>query len=81
MAKLKTKIFADHSDSVRFSRWSLIQQDDGTLHVEQEAKYADGNTKRRLLPMNQFMLENGPPPRALQKLIDRMFDDDYEAPQ
>jgi len=48
---------------------------DGTLHVEQEAQYRDGDRKRRKLPINDFMCESGPPPQWLQKLIDRMFDD------
>jgi hypothetical protein len=72
---MKTVLFASHTGEVRTSRWRLIQNDDGTLHIEQEAEYRDGDRKRRVVPINQFMQEGGPPPRALQKLIDRMFDD------
>ena len=73
--KMKTVLFKSHTGEVRTSRWHLVQNDDGTLHVEQEAEYRDGDRKRRVVPINEFMQEGGPPPRALQKLIDRMFDD------
>ena len=72
---MKKRVFAEHTDETRDSRWTLIQQDDGTLHVEQEAKYPDGNQKRRTVSINEFMLESGPLPRWLQKVIDRMFED------
>jgi hypothetical protein len=72
---LKTKLIADRSSSIRNSRWLLLQNDDGTLHVEQVAEYRHGGRQRRVVPINDFMQENGPPPRELQKLIDRMFDD------
>lgn len=72
---MKRQIIANVTNEVRDSRWTLIQNDDGTLHVEQEAKYWNGNHRRRIVPINDFMREDGPPPRWLQKLIDRMFDD------
>jgi hypothetical protein len=53
----------------------LIQNDDGTLHIEQQADYPNGDHRERVVPINDFMLEGGPSQRWLQKLIDRMFDD------
>jgi hypothetical protein len=73
--EMKIVLFASHSGEVRTSWWHLVQKDDGTLHVEQVAEYRDGDHKRRVVPINEFMQEGGPPPRALQKLIDRMFED------
>jgi len=72
---MRKRIFAEHTNEIRDSRWTLIQRDDGTLHVEHEAKYLDGDQKRRTVPINEFLLEGGPPPRVLQKVIDRMFED------
>ena len=72
---MKRRIIVEHVNEVRTSRWDLIQQDDGTLHVEQHATDADGTKHRRIVPINDFMHEGGPPPRALQARIDRMFDD------
>ena len=63
------------SNHVRDSLWTLIQNDDGTLHVEQKADYPDGDHRERTVPINDFMKESGPPPRWLQELIDRMFDE------
>ena len=75
LGKMKSKVVSHHVNAVRDSRWTLIQEDDGTLHVEQQASYSDGAQHRRVAPINDFMREVGPPPRALQTLIDRMFDD------
>ena len=75
LSAMKKTLIASHANELRDSRWSLVQNDDGTLHVEQEAEYADGDRKKRTVAINEFMLEAGPPPRALQKLIDRMFAD------
>jgi hypothetical protein len=73
---MRTKVIATHSNEVRDSRWTLVQHDDGSLHVAQEAKYhSDDKVLTRSVPINDFLRENGPPPRHLQKLIDRMFDD------
>jgi hypothetical protein len=72
---MKRKIIASIANDVRDSCWTLIQNDDGTLHVEQEAEYRDGDQKKRIVPINDFMRENGPLPQTLQKLIDRMFKD------
>jgi hypothetical protein len=63
------------SNEVRDSLWTLIQDDDGALHVEQKADYPDGTHRERVVPINEFMMETGPPPRWLQKFIDRMFDE------
>jgi hypothetical protein len=72
---MKRKTIADITNEVRHSCWTLIQNDDGTLHVRQQADYPNGDRKERLVPINDFMRETGPPARWLQKLIDRMFDD------
>jgi hypothetical protein len=73
---MKTKIFAFHANEVRDSCWILVQNEDGTLFVEQVAKYADETKHRRLVTINDFLQEGGPPPRVLQALVDRMFVDD-----
>jgi hypothetical protein len=73
--EMRRKVTADVTNEVRYSRWTLVQNDDGTLHVEQEATYPDGDHKKRVVAINHFMQEAGPPARSLQKLIDRMFDD------
>ena len=49
--------------------------DDGTLHVEQRVQYANGDKDQRIVPINDFMRESGPPPRALQTIINGMFVD------
>jgi hypothetical protein len=72
---MKRKIITNHTNDVRDSCWTLIQNDDGALHVEQEVEYRDGQRRKRVVPINDFMRENGPPPRALQSLVDRMFND------
>ena len=48
---------------VRNATWLLIQEDDGTLHVAQEAEYADGDRRKRMVPINDFVREGGPAPR------------------
>lgn len=65
------------SNEVRDSLWKLIQDDDGALFVEQKADYPDGTHRERVVPINEFMKESGPPPRWLQQFIDRMFDETY----
>ncbi|MGC1305221.1 MAG: hypothetical protein WA840_22865 [Caulobacteraceae bacterium] len=72
---MRQKIIADITNNTRQSRWTLIQEDDGSLHIEQEAEYPTGDHKKRIVPINDFMRETGPPSRQLQKLIDRMFDE------
>ena len=72
---MKRRTIASITNETRTSCWTLIQNEDGTLEVEQEADYPDGAHRKRVVPINEFMLEGGPPPRVLQALIDRMFDD------
>jgi hypothetical protein len=73
---MRTKVFAARDNEVRDSSWTLVQHDDRSLHVEQEATYhADGQARKRSVPINDFLRENGPPPLALQALVDRMFAD------
>ena len=66
-------MFAFHENDVRKSVWFLVQDDTRALLVEQNAEYADGTAATRSVPINEFMAESGPPPRALQAIIDRMF--------
>ncbi len=72
---MRTKVIVNHANEARESCWTLIQEDDRSLHVQQRAIYPDGVRHERTVPINDFMRENGPPPRALQILIERMFDD------
>lgn len=72
---MKTKTIVTDESETRASRWTLVQADDGTLHVEQEAEYWDGDRKKRLVPLAEFIQEKGLAPKALQGLIDRMFSD------
>ena len=72
---MRTRVIATHTNEVRESCWTLIQMDDGTLHVERRAQYADGDQRQRVVPIDDFMREDGPPPRALQAIINRMFAD------
>ena len=69
---MQKRVIATHTNEVRESCWTLIQMDDGTLHVEQRARYADGDQKQRIVSINDFMRESGPPPRALQPIILRV---------
>ncbi len=73
---MRRKVITTHSNEVRDSCWTLIQFDDLTLHVEQEVIQADGQQMKRITPINDFIREGGPPPRCLQKMIDRMFVND-----
>jgi len=72
---MKTKLVAHVANETRASCWTLIQHDDGTLHVEQKAEYAEGEKRQRSVSINDFLKESGPPVRCLQTLIDRMFSD------
>jgi hypothetical protein len=72
---MKRTVFAEATNEDRNSCWALVQHDNRTLHVEQEAQYSDGSRRQRTVPINDFMLEGGPPPRALQALLDRLFSD------
>jgi hypothetical protein len=71
---MKRTMFAAHENDVRKSVWFLVQDDAGALSVEQNAEYPDGTAATRTISINEFMTESGPPPRALQAIIDRMFD-------
>ena len=71
--RMKRKVFAEATNEVRKSLWVLVQSDDRTLHVEQNAQYRDGARHQRTVSINDFMLESGPPPRALQALLDKLF--------
>ena len=72
--RMKRTMFASHENDVRKSVWFFVQDDAGALLVEQNAEYADGTATTRTVPINEFMAEGGPPTRALQAIIDRMFD-------
>jgi hypothetical protein len=72
---MKRKMFAAYDNELRKSEWFLVQDDIGALLVEQNAVYRDGTIASRLVPINEFMGESSPPSRALQTLIDRLFDD------
>jgi hypothetical protein len=71
---MRTKVIVNHANETRTSCWTLIQDDDRSLHVHQSATYAGGRRHERTVPINDFLRENGPPPEALQTLIDRMFE-------
>jgi hypothetical protein len=72
---MRRKVIVRKEGELWDSCWPLIQSDDGTLHVEQKADYRGGTHHERVVPINDFLREDGPPPRWLQPLIDRMFDD------
>ena len=69
----RRRTLATHKDDVRTSCWTLTQNSDRTLHVEQRAQYPGEDERVRTVSINEFMQENGPAPRLLQILIDRMF--------
>ena len=69
----RRRTLATHENHVRTSCWTLIQNSDRTLHVEQQAQYPGKDEKVRTVSINEFMREDGPPPRLLQKFIDRLF--------
>lgn len=71
----RRRILATHESDVRTSCWTLIQNNDRTLHVEQRAQYPGEEEKVRIVSINEFMQENGPPPKLLQRFIDRMFEE------
>ena len=75
----RRRTFVTHDNDVRTSCWTLIQNSDRTLHVEQRAQYPEESEKVRIVSINEFMRENGPPPRLLQTSIDRLFQE-TEAP-
>lgn len=57
---MKRRTIANVTNETRKSCWTLVQDDDGALYVEQEAEYPDGDQQKRLVPLNEFMLESGP---------------------
>ena len=67
------RTLATHENDIRTSSWTLIQNSDRTLHVEQRAQYPGEDEKVRTVSINEFMRGNGPPPRLLQTFIDRLF--------
>lgn len=71
---MKRMMFATHENAVRKSAWFLVQDDAGALLVEQNAEYPDGTVATRTVAINEFMTEGGPPPQALQAIINTMFD-------
>jgi len=73
--RMKKKVFAEATTIERTSHWTLVQNDDRTLYVKQEAEFSDGARKQRTVSINDFMMEGGPPPRELQKLLDALFAD------
>jgi hypothetical protein len=70
---MKVRTICTLEDDLRESRWSLIQYDDGALHVEHHARHHAGRDETRLITINEFMREGGHPAATLQALIDRMF--------
>ena len=71
---MRSRVIATRKNEVRESCWTLVQMADRTLHIEQRAEYVDGDCRQRIVPINDFLQEDGPPPRWLQAIIDAMFD-------
>ena len=71
---MKVKGFFVQDGEDRESRWALIQYDDGSLHVNFEDRFHNGNLKAFMWPIDNFMRQDTPAKEHLQALIDRMFD-------
>ena len=69
----RRRILATVEDEVRAASWTLIQDSDRTLHLEQRARYFGEKERVRIVRINEFMRENGPVLRLLYMFIDRLF--------
>ena len=69
----KTAVITHHTSTQRDSWWYLIQDDDGTLYVE-HVDDLNPNHELTRWTINEFICTADRPGRALQKLIDRMFE-------
>lgn len=55
---MRRKLVTNHTNDLRDSCRTPIQNDDGTLHAEQEAEYRNGQPQKRTVPTSEFMRDN-----------------------
>jgi hypothetical protein len=72
----QSRVLPSHMSSQRDSWWYLVQDDNGALFIDYENDVSpeDGRTR---IPINEFIAKdrNGAVGKAIQLLIDRMFED------
>ncbi|MDE5453674.1 hypothetical protein GWE18_12530 [Bradyrhizobium sp. CSA112] len=72
----QSRVLHSHMSSQRDSWWYLVQDDNGALFIDYENDVSpeDGRTRT---PINEFIAKdrNGAVRKAIQLLIDRMFED------
>jgi hypothetical protein len=72
----QSRVLHSHMSSQRDSWWYLVQDDNGALFIDYENDVSpeDGRTRT---PINEFIAKdrNGAVGKAIQLLIDRMFED------
>ena len=72
----QSRVLHSHMSSQRASWWYLVQDDNGALFIDYENDVSpeDGRTRT---PINEFIAKdrNGAVGKAIQLLIDRMFED------
>lgn len=72
----QSRVLHSHMSSLRDSWWYLVQDDNGALFIDYENDVSpeDGRTRT---PINEFIAKdrNGAVGKAIQLLIDRMFED------
>jgi hypothetical protein len=72
----QSRVLHSHMSSQRDSWWYLVQYDNGALFIDYENDVSpeDGRTRT---PINEFIAKdrNGAVGKAIQLLIDRMFED------
>jgi hypothetical protein len=72
----QSRVLHSHVSSQRDSWWYLVQDDNGALFIDYENDVSpeDGRTRT---PINEFIAKdrNGAVGKAIQLLIDRMFED------
>jgi hypothetical protein len=75
MKMAKTAVLGSHTSSNRDSWWYLVQDDDGTLHVEYEND--DDPSDNHRVPINDFLKSQGGSGarKELMDRIGRMFED------
>jgi hypothetical protein len=72
----QSRVLHSHMSSQRDSWWYLVQDDNGALFIDYENDVSpeDGRTRT---PINEFIAKdrNGAVGKAIQLLIERMFED------
>ena len=77
MVARNLRFLGSHSSSRRDASWTLVQDEDGTLHVEYENM--DDHSDDRRQDLNDFLRDGRGPTGKVLELIGRMFTADAVA--